>query len=185
MRVDDAHLAAPGQMQIAKRAGDAILDLVDSDPEPRRPSADPISSIRGTVSIIVIAPLLSCVNHHGPQPVPDPIRERGGRQERTGRPADKGGAHPKGRNEEEDRRSRLRRAAAGLEGSDRPHRWPEATHAADRYRRTASAWGTIRGIGPPIYGCHTARRWRDSIMSRHGWHRPGAAIQRYRIIPTT
>ena len=99
MRVDDAHLAAPGQMQIAKRAGDAILDLVDSDPEPRRPSADPISSIRGTVSIIVIAPLLSCVNHHGPQPVPDPIRERGGRQERTGRPADKGGAHPKGRNE--------------------------------------------------------------------------------------
>lgn len=41
---------------------------------------------------------------------------------------------------------------AGLEGSDRPHRWPEATHAADRYRRAASAWGTIRGIDPPIYG---------------------------------
>lgn len=39
-------------------------------------------------------------------------------------------------------------AAAGLEGSDRPHRWPEATHASDRYRRTASAGGTIRGSVP-------------------------------------
>jgi len=74
-----------------------------------------------------------------------------------------------------DRRSRLRRAAAGLEGSDRPHRWPEATHAADRHKRTASAWGTIRGIGPPPmtvpYG-KALKRQRNAQPSWHFWIMP-------------
>jgi len=44
----------------------------------------------------------------------------GGRQERTGSPADRGGPHLKGRNEEKELSLRLslRHAAAGLEGSD-------------------------------------------------------------------
>jgi hypothetical protein len=43
-----------------------------------------------------------------------------GGKERTGRPGDEGGRHPKGRNEEKDleRSGRLRAAALGLEGSD-------------------------------------------------------------------
>lgn len=57
---------------------------------------------------------------------PHAFGRRGGRQERTGRPADEGARHPQGRNNVEDRRSRLPRAAAGLQGSDRPHRWPKA-----------------------------------------------------------
>lgn len=43
-----------------------------------------------------------------------------GGKERTGRLADRGGRHPKGRNEEEDleQSGRLRAAAASLEGGD-------------------------------------------------------------------
>ena len=53
--------------------------------------------------------------------------------------------HPKGRNAMEDRRSRLQRAAASLEGSDRPHRWPNAPTSSRTARwplksRQARSW---------------------------------------------
>lgn len=89
-------------------------------------------------------------------PKPPCLGRRGGRQERTGSPAEEGAVHPQGRNAVEDRRSRLRRAAAGLEGSD-AHLAGRGTYAGAQSAPTALA-------GPQV------QRERSDLAARPRGH---------------
>ena len=114
--------------------------------------------------------------------------ERGGRRVKPGRSADRGGLHPKGRNEVEDPRSGLRAAAAGLEwraaqtglGETQQRRRPPGRRLSRRRRRQAERAGSAATGGDRDRSGNRRERQRPEIAadSPGRRHRPNLPCNR-------
>ena len=117
------YCARHGNGGAAVAEGQGELSETSTELQPR--IENPQQRAARTITAMSILPFLTQHRKH---------QAAGWAAERTGRPAVRGGPHPKGRNESGGPAQPVAARRGGAKGSDRPHRWPKAT-TSSRQRR--------------------------------------------------